>query len=328
MPVRSSVSMTALCLVLSMVAAHAHAQADPAAGYPSRPIRVIDGYGAGGSTDVIARGIAQSLGQTFPQPMLVENRTGAAGIIAMEACARAAPDGYTLCVPNNSQITINPFVYAKLPYDAVRDFTPVINLVFMNGVVLVHPSVPARSMSELVELAKSKPGSLNWATYGNFSQLTLAWVQSSTGASFVHVPYKTSDQTLNSLLAGEVQVLQINPGFVAKLVRAGKLRALAVGSSKRSAILPEVPCFAEVGLDLDLPLWVGFFAPAGTPRAIVQRLNTEIGKIIADPSFVDRVLTPLGADPVGGSPEDFAAFLRKNRELSAKLVKMANLKPQ
>jgi len=311
-----------------LAAAAAQAQSDAIGNYPSRGVRVIDGYGAGGSTDLIARGIAQSLTLTFGQPIVVENRTGAAGIIAMEACAKAAPDGYTLCVPNNSQVTINPFVYAKLPYDAVRDFTPIINLVFMNGVVVVNPSVQAKSMSELVHLAKSKPGTLNWATYGNFSQLTLAWVQSNTGASFVQVPFKTSDQTLNSLLAGESQVLQINPGLVVRLIRAGKLRALAVGSSKRSTILPEVPSFAEVGLDLDLPLWVGLFAPAGTPKAIVQRLNTEIGKVIADPKFVERILTPLGAEPVGGSPEEFATFLKRNRELTEKLVRIAHLKPQ
>jgi tripartite-type tricarboxylate transporter receptor subunit TctC len=183
-------------------------------------------------------------------------------------------------------------------------------------------------MSELVAFAKSKPGTLNWATYGNFSQLTLAWVQNSTGASFLQVPFKTSDQTLNSLLAGEPHVLQINPGFVVRLVRAGKLRALAVGSSKRSAILPEVPSFAEVGLDLDLPLWIGMFAPASTPRPIVQRLNTEIGKVLADAKFVERILTPLGAEPVGGSPEQFVTFLKKNRELSETLVKLAKLQPQ
>lgn len=312
------------------LAASAQAQIEAAKDYPSRTIHLIIPGTVGSPAGLMGRGIAQSLAQMIGQPVVVDERPGANGILAMEACAKAAPDGYTLCLPNNSSVSINPFVYVKLPYDPLRDFAPVINTGFVNGAILVHPSVPANSMRELIELAKSNPEKLNWATWGvgSFAHLTLAWTQNNTGASFMHVPYKSPGQALQAVLAGEAQVTQNNPGAALPLIKAGKLKALVLAGHKRSTILPGVASFVEEGFDLDFPGWNGVFAPAGTPKAIVQRLNTEIGKLLADPKFIERFLTPLGIEPVSNSPEEFAAFLKVDRETAAKVVKLAKIQPQ
>lgn len=312
------------------LAAAAQAQEDAAKGYPSRPVRLIEPQGAGGLPDIMARGTAQAMSEALGQPVVVDNRPGAEGIIAMETCAKAVPDGYTLCIANNSHISINPIIRRNLPYDPVRDFAPVAYVAHVNGIIIARPSVPANSMRELVELAKSNPGKINWAStgYNSFGYLTLAWIQTSTGASFFHVPYKTSAHAQVALLAGDVQVTQTNPQVALQLIKSGKVKPLLVTGRKRSAILPEVPSFIEVGFDLDYLGWYGIFAPVNTPKALVQRLNAELGKIILDPKFSERVLTPLGAEPNGGTTEEFASFLRSDRETAAKLAKIANLKSE
>ena len=281
-------------------------------------------------TDATARGIAQPLGQSLGQPIVIEARTGANGILAMEVCAKSPPDGYTVCLPNNSQVSLNPLVYANLPYDPVRDFTPIIYIANNNGAIVVHSTVPANTMPELVEYAKANPGKVNWATWGpsSFAYLTLAWVQNNTGASFFHVPYKTPMQALQSVIAGEAQVTQNNPQIAMPMIKAGKIKVLVLAGHKRYGLLPDVPSFVEAGYELDYAGWYGMFAPAGTPKPIVQRLNAEVGKLIADPKFVEKFLTPFASSPVGGTPEEFAAFLEKDRETAAKLAKIANLKPQ
>ena len=306
------------------------AQSDPAKGYPSKLIRLIEPGGPGSMTDATARGIAPSLSQALGQPVVIDSRTGANGILAMEACSNAAPDGYTLCLPNNSQISLNPLVYANLPYDPVRGLAPVIYIASNNGVIVVHSAVPANSMRELVEYAKANPGKVNWASWGpsSFAYLTLAWVQSNTGATFLHVPYKTPMQALQSVIAGETQATQNNPQIAMPMIKAGKLKVLVVAGHKRYSLLPEVPSFTEAGFDLDYAGWYGMFAPAGIPKAIVQRLNTEVGKLIADPIFVEKFMTPFASSPVGGTAEEFMVFLEKDRETAAKLAKIANLKPQ
>ena len=313
-----------------LLAASVVAQIDTTKSFPSRPVRLIEPSGPGSNTDVVARGFAPLLGEALGQPVMVDSRTGANGILAMEACAKAAADGYTLCLANNSQVSVNPFAYANLPYDPVRDFAPVIYLARINGAIFVHSSVAANSMRELVELARANPGKLNWATWGpsSFANLTLAWVQSTTGASFFHVPYKTPQQALQSVIAGDAQVTQNNPQMALPMIKAGKIKAIILAGHKRSTILPGVPSFVEAGYELDYEGWYGIFAPAGTPRPVVQRLNTELGKLVADKKLVERFLTPFGFEPVGGSPEEFAAYLKTDRETAAKLARMANLKPQ
>lgn len=298
--------------------------------YPSRPIRMIQPLGAGTPGDIASRAIAQSLSQTLGQPVVVENRVGANGLIAMEVCVNAPPDGYTLCVPSASQISINPFVYPKLPYDARHGFEPIILVGLIKSSILANPSLPAKSMGELIQLAKSRPGALNWGTWGvgSLTHLYLAWVQSKFGVSFNHVPYKTIGEAMKALIAGEVQVMQNTPGLVHSLANAGRLRVLAVTGDKRSTFFPEVPSFKELGYDLQFESWIGVFAPKNTPKEIVQLLNTEIGKLIVDATFSERVLKPAAIDPSGGSPEEFVEFLKSDRETAAMLAKIANLRSE
>jgi len=313
-----------------LMAAPVHAQADLAKGYPSKAVRILIPAASGSPAGLMGRAIGESLSPVLGQPIVVDERPGANGTVAMAACASATPDGHTLCLPNNSSISINPFVYKSLPYDPVRDFTPIINTGFVNGVILVHPSVPANSMRELIELSKSQPGKFNWASWGvgSFAHLTMAWTQGNTGASFLHVSYKTPGHALQAVLAGEAHVTQNNPGITLPLLKAGKLKALVLAGNKRSTILPGIPSFVEEGFDLNFAGWNGLFAPTATPKAIVQRLNAEIAKFLADPKFVARFLTPLGIEPTKNTPEEFAAFLKVDRETAAKVIKLAKIQPQ
>jgi tripartite-type tricarboxylate transporter receptor subunit TctC len=301
-------------------------QSANAQGYPSRPIRIIVPGAVGTPPDVTARAFSPSLGRTLGQPMIVENRLGANGIIGMETCARAAPDGYTLCMPQGAAISINPYVYPKLPYDPPRDLAPVIQVGVINAAIVVSAALPVSSMRELIELAKSKPGALNWASWGkgSFSHLYWAWVQSTTGTSFTHVPYKNSDQAMTAVVTGEAQVFLNATGNLQAQVRAGRLKALALIGSKRSSSLPDVPTFKELGFELDFRGWVGVFTPAGTPRPIILRLNAEFNRLLTDRGVVEVILTAGALDPTGGSPEDFAAFLKTDRETAAMLTKLAH----
>ncbi len=324
------IGMSLSAALVLLVVAPAHAQGDAAKAYPTKAIRILIPAASGSPAGLMGRAIGEALTPVLGQPIIVEERPGANGTLAMVACANAAPDGYTLCLPNNSSISINPFVYKTLPYDPVRDFVPIINTGFVNGVIIVHPSVAANTMRELVELAKSQPGKLNWASWGtgSFSHLTMEWTQANTGASFLHVAYKTPGAALLAVLAGEAHVTQNNPGITLPLLKAGKLKALVLAGNRRSTILPGIPSFVEEGFGLNFPGWNGLFAPTGTPRTIVQRLNMEISKFLADPKFVERFLTPLGIDAVKNSPEEFAAFLTSDRETAAKVIKLAKIEPQ
>jgi len=294
--------------------------------YPSKPVKIIVPGAVGTPPDATARAFSPGLSRALGQPMIVENRLGANGIIGMEACAKSAPDGYTLCMPQGAAISVNPFVYAKLPYDPPRDLAPVIQAGVINAAIVVSATLPVNSMRELIELARSKPGALNWASWGkgSFSHLYWAWMQSSTGTSFTHVPYKNSDQAMTAVITGEAQVFLNATGNLQAQVRAGKLKALGVIGSKRSSSLPGVPSFKELGFNLDFRGWVGVFAPAGTPTPIIVRLNTEINRLLADRGVVEIIQNAGALDPTGGSPEDFAAFLKADRETAAMLTKLAH----
>jgi tripartite-type tricarboxylate transporter receptor subunit TctC len=297
--------------------------------YPSRLIRVIQPLGPGSPGDIVSRAIANSLTRTLGQPIVVENRVGANGIIGMEACARAAPDGYTICVPSFSQISTNPVLYKKLPYDPLVDLDPVILIGAINSSIAVNSSVPVNSLRELAELAKSKPGALNWGSWGigSFSHLYMAWFETVTGASFTHVPYKTVGQAMTGLISGEIQVLLNTPGAMQPLAKAGKVKVLAIVSRHRSPLI-NAPTLTEAGFDLPLVSWVGVTAPAGTPKYIVQRLNSEISKLLADPMFVEKSLAPLSIDPIGGAPDAFAAFLKTDRAVVERVAKSIKLQQQ
>jgi tripartite-type tricarboxylate transporter receptor subunit TctC len=311
-----------ICMALAASAATAQ--------YPGKPVRIMTPNAPGTPPDLVARGFSQYFSQSLGQPFIVDNRVGANGIVALEAFARSTPDGYTILIANGAPITLNPFFYTKLPYDPQKDLVPIINAGVIAAGIAANASVPAGSMKELLELARAKPDSIIWADWGSgsFPHLYRAWVQNTYKVLFRDVSYKTPDQAMNALVAGEVQVLLNTPSLFAPHVRAGKLRPLATIGQKRSPHLPDTPSFAEIGYDLDFRGWVGSFAVAGTPREIVTRINAEANKLISDAAFQAKFLAPISVEPRGGSPEDFAAFIAKDRETAAILVKLANVKPQ
>jgi tripartite-type tricarboxylate transporter receptor subunit TctC len=299
--------------------------------YPSKPVRIIVPHSAGGPGDVLARGVAQSLGQVLGQPFVVENRVGTDSIIAVEACVRSAPDGSTLCTVDSFAITLNPVVRFKLPYDPDRDLAPVVQFGTMGSAFSVGASVPVNSLRELFELAKAKPESLAFGTYGlaSANHLYVEWLKNAKDIRFLNVPYKAATQAMQALLAGEIQVVAYSLGASMPHAKSGKIKILAVAGDERSAVLPNVPSFKEAGLDISIRTWFGMFAPAATPRDIVQRLNAEVAKLLRVPQFKDKFLTAQGIEingPAGGSTEDFARYIRQEREMYANMVKVVGLK--
>jgi tripartite-type tricarboxylate transporter receptor subunit TctC len=300
-----------------------------AQGYPAKPVRVIVPHGAGGPIDVLVRGLGQYLQQSLGQPFIVDNRGGGDGIAGAEACARAAPDGYVLCATATNVVTIGPSMHTRLPYDPPRDYVAVARVGILDSALVVHPSVPANSVKELIDLARARPESIGWASFGpnTSSYMYMEWLRKLHGAPFLHVPYKTAIQSQNATVAGEVQVNLYAAGQAAALAKAGKLKVLAVTGDKPSPFLPGVPPFKEAGIDLPWRTWFGVFAPAGTPREVVQRLNAEINRTVASAQYVQKFLTTQGITPAPGTPEDFSAFLKSDRELFARMMKVIGVKP-
>jgi len=296
--------------------------------YPNKPIRMIVPVPPGGGADFVARSYASRLGEALGQQVVVDNRGGAAGIIAMEATAKAAPDGYTIIQTNISTISINPYIYSKLPYDAEKGFAA-ISLCTLNPLVLVvHPSVAARSVPELVNLAKAKPGTITYASLGSGSIQHLAGFMFGKGAgvNLIHVPYKGAAPATVDLLAGQVNIAFSGIGTVIAHVRAGKLRGLATTGAKRVESYADLPTMAESGgPTMQVELWNGFLAPAGTPAAIVKRLSNEINRI-AKSSDLPQVLATQGTSPKTNTPEEFAQFIKSEQAKFRKLVPEMGIK--
>ena len=290
--------------------------------FPSRPIRLIVPVPPGGGADFVARGYAQRLTESLGQQVVVDNRGGAAGIIAMDAVAKAAPDGYTLVQTNISTVSINPFIYSKLPYDAMKDFAPV-SITTLNPLVLVvHPSVPARSVKELVAYAKSKPGEVSYASLGSGSIQHLAGhvFSKEAGIQTVHVPYKGAAPATVDLLARQVHMAFSGVGTVAAHVKAGRLRAVAV-TGKRVDVFEGVPTMLEAGgPDVQMWLWNGILAPARTPAPVIRRLNADVVKASRSPELIAMMATQ-GTSPTSNTPEEFARFIREEQARFAKVVK-------
>jgi tripartite-type tricarboxylate transporter receptor subunit TctC len=298
--------------------------------YPSKPIRVVITFPAGGPTDVIVRTIGQKLTEKWGPPIVIDNRGGAGGIVGTEIVAHAAPDGYTLLTGTAGGMTINPALQSRLPYDPFRDFAPVGMLVINPQILVAHPSIAAKTVKELVALARAKPGQLNFASAGTgtATHLGLELLKLETGIDVVHVPYKGGAPALTDLIGGQVHMLFVSIPSVLPHVRAGRLRAIAVSSAKRSASAPDVPTVAESGYpSFEYSNWNAFFAPAKTPPAIVRKLNAEVGKILADPEVQQR-LTTQGADPAPGTPESLARYMREDHERWKKVIKSAGIKPE
>lgn len=279
--------------------------------YPSRPVRVVVPFPAGGGTDIVARLVTQKVGRAMGANFVVDNRAGAGGTIGTEIVAKAPADGYTLVVVSGSH-TINPSLYRKLSYDAVRDFAPVTMLASSPGLLVVHPSVPAKTVKQLIALARSRPGELIYASAGNGTPPHLAaeLFKTMAGVNLVHVPYKGNTQAFNDLLGGQVSLSFPTMPSVLPHVKGGRLRALAVTSAERSKVIPAIPTIAESALPgYAASSWYGVLAPAGTPRSIVDRLQQEIVKALHDAELREKFLAQ-GLDPVGNSPADFASIIQ------------------
>jgi tripartite-type tricarboxylate transporter receptor subunit TctC len=273
--------------------------------------------------------LAQKMTQSMGQPVLVENKPGASTLIGTEMLAKAAPDGYTLGLITDSH-AINPSFFAKLPFDSVKDFSPVSQLVFVPLVMVAHPSLNVKTLPELISAAKAKPGKINYASIGNGTphNLSMEWVKSLAGIDMTHVPYKGVAPALTDLVAGQVDVMFTGSSSALPYVKAGRMNALAVSSAKRLDSFPDTPSVAEAALpEFDFMTWYGTAVPAGTPREITQRLSREIGLAISQPDVKER-LASLGVVGAPSSPEDFAAFMRKEAATLARLVKITGLKAE
>ena len=298
--------------------------------YPNRPIRLVVPYPAGGTADAMARALGQELTVAWGQPVVVENRPGASTIIGAEYAARSAADGYTLLFTTNSTLAINPLLHKRLPYHPQKDFAPITVIGYQDLVLVVHPSVPARTLEELIALAKAKPGTLNYGSFGNGSQPHLAMEMFSqlAGISLVHVPSKGIAQVLTDLLSGTVQVAFVGVSAAA-LIRDGKVRGLAMGGERRSPLFGDVPTFAEKGFpQMYARAWWGIVAPAGTPPDIIEKLNAGLNRVIRDPQFQEKRMLPQGLEPAGGSPGAFVELIREDAKRWAKVIELADIKPE
>ena len=294
--------------------------------YPSKPVRFVVPYAAGGATDLIARVIGERLSAHLGQPFVIDNRPGAATLLGAQLVAKAEPDGYTLLMATSTTLAINASLYKSLPYDPVKDFAPISLAIQHPFVLLVDPKLPAHNVKELVALAKSKPGQLAYASggSGSFPHLAMALFQAMTGIDVIHVPYKGSAPALTDLMGGQVAMIFDNTAL--NYVKSGKIRALAVTTKDRLSVMPDVPTLQEAGVaGYELAAWQGVIAPAGTPRPVVDRLNAEIVKLLHEPDVVKR-LTGDGGQIITSTPDQFAAYIKSEIGRFAKIVKDSGAK--
>jgi tripartite-type tricarboxylate transporter receptor subunit TctC len=324
MPLRSTVKYVLLAASCTCAAA---VQAQPKDTWPGRPIRIVVPQTPGASTDLTARLIAQKLSPVLGQPVIVENRPGAGSIVGTELVANATPDGHTLLVVASS-ITLNPILHKNLPFDPQRDLAPITQLSSFPNMLVVYPGLPVKTVQDLIALAKSKPGALNYGSAGTATgtHLSAELFKYMTGTDMVHVPYKGGGAAMPALLGGQVQLMFSTTVTAMPHVRGGKLRAVAVTSGKRWPTLPDIPTIAESGVPgYDHTPWNGFLAPAKTPRAVIGRLNEEVAKILHAPD-TRSIFTNDGAEPVGNKPEEFAAIIKSETAKWTKVVKAAGIK--
>jgi tripartite-type tricarboxylate transporter receptor subunit TctC len=314
------------CLAASLLCISSAIAADA---YPTKPVRFVITFPAGGPTDTVVRLVGERLTHDWGQPMIIDNRGGAGGIVGTEIVAHAAPDGYTFLVGTAGGMTINPALRTNLPYDPFRDFAPVGMLVQNPQILVAHPSVQAKNVKELVALAKANPGKLNFASAGTgtATHLGLELFKLTTGTDVVHVPYKGGAPATTDLIAGQVQLLWVSIPSVLPHVKGGRLRALAVSTSKRSASAPDVPTVAESGYPgFDYSNWNALFAPAKTPAPIVKKVNASVVNALRQPDVAQR-LSSQGADPAPGTPEELARYMRADADKWRKVIRTAGIKP-
>lgn len=318
-----------LALLLMAVASLAIcAEKGKSLGYPNRAIRMVVPFSIGGGTDVTARVVSQKLSENFEVPVVVDNRAGGGAMIGTEHVARAVPDGYTL-ITVASEHAINPSLQPRIPYDALRDFVPISQLISGQYFLSTHPSVPAKSVQELIALAKTKPGQLTYGSTGNGSATHLSGVlfQILAGTQLVHVPYKGGGPASTALIGGEIAFIFNATSTVMTHVKSGRVRAIAVSGPRRLSVLPAIPTVAESGLPgFEVTGWYIVLAPAGTPREVVDRLHAEIVRVVQHPAVKER-FAALGTEPVGNSPEEAAAFLRREIDKWTRVVKASGARP-
>jgi tripartite-type tricarboxylate transporter receptor subunit TctC len=296
--------------------------------YPAKPVRMVVPFPAGGPTDIVGRTIGQKLNDTLGQPVIIDNRAGAGGVIGTEHVAKSPPDGYTLLLGSISGLAVAMSLYPNRGYDSLRDFAPVTQAVTVTNILVVHPSLPVKNVRDLLALARAKPGALNYASSGSGTVTHLAGELFKTlgRVNIVHVPFKGGAPALTALMSGEVQMSYENSLIVVPHIKAGKLHALAVTGVQRSKLMPELPTIAEGGLPgYAASGWYGFVVPAAVSKEIVGRLNADIARILRMPDVVER-LSGQGAEPVGGTAEQFGAFIRSEIEKWTGLVKTVNMK--
>jgi tripartite-type tricarboxylate transporter receptor subunit TctC len=294
--------------------------------YPARLVRMVVAYPPGGSIDTVARLLNQRYAESFGQQFIIDNRSGAAGNIGTDYVAKAPPDGHTLLMGSAASISSAPSVYAKLPYDPVRDLAPIVQVANQPNVLTTHPSVPATTLKEFIALAKANPGKFDYGSsgIGASQHMTSEWFSLLTGVKIVHIPYKGGTPAMTDLISGQIDFMFTPAPNAIAFVRSGKIRGIAVTSLKRSSALPELPTMDESGLKgFELLGWIGLLAPAGTPREVIDRLNAETNKQLG--GDIRKRLTDLGLDAVGGTPEQFGAFIRQDIAKYAKIVKASGM---
>ena len=320
--------ITTFILYTTLLAAAPTAQPQAQSPYPAKAIRYVVPFPAGGPLDIVARALGQELNRSWGQPVIIDNRPGAGGNIGADVVAKAPPDGYTILMGAVSTHAINVTLYSRLPYDPIKDFSPVTLITSVPNVLVVHPSIPAKTVRELIAIAKARPGQLNFASgsTGSAGHLAGELFNTMAGVKMVHIPYKGAGPAVVDLLAGHVSLMFDNLASALPNIKAGRVRAIAVTTTRRSPFLPDLPTISESGLPgFDIGTWFGVFAPAGTPREIVTKLNTELIRILNTPNMKER-LANLGAEPMGNTPEQFAAFIKSEIPKYAKVIKASGAK--
>src|SRR5687767_12103468 len=307
-------------LCLSCFAVHA---------WPTKPVRMVVAYPPGGGIDVLARQLADKLTPTWGQPVVVENKPGANTIVAADAVAKS--DNHTILMTTDATFSINPHLYAKLPYDAQRDFVPVTMLVLLHQLLVAHPALPANTLDELIKLAKAKPGSINYASYGSGSQPHLAgeMLKNRAGIDLVHVPYKGISLAVPAVIAGEVQLTFAGIATSMPQLKGGRIKAIAIGGAQRSPLLPQVPTFAELGYpEVETHAWFGLFLPAGSPLPAISRIHSDVKRILEEPDFRQRQLVDKGYEVVASSPGEFVNYFKKDGESRSRAVRISGAKAE
>jgi tripartite-type tricarboxylate transporter receptor subunit TctC len=299
--------------------------------WPAKPVRLVVAYPPGGGIDILARQLADKLATPWGQPVIVENKPGANTIVAADAVAKSSPDGHTVLMTSDATFSINPHLYARLPYDAQRDFVPVTLLVLLQQLLVAHPALQANTLEELVKMAKARPGSINYASYGSGSQPHLSgeMLKYKAGIDLVHVPYKGISLAVPAVMAGEVQLTFSGIATSMAPLKSGRVKPIAIGGPRRSPLLPEVPTFSELGYpEVETHVWFGLFLPAGAPREAVTRLYQDTRKILGEPEFRQKQLIDKGYEVVGSSPEEFTAYLIRDSASRARAVKISGAREE